>query len=85
MSEPAQVGKAIYNETIGRGRVACIVARNALNTLLEESPGPQTTAMLIAKIAVQLGRIDEAITTLEQIGERARNWPTEKVSPPQME
>lgn len=85
MSEPAQVGKSQYNETIGRGRVACMVARNALNSLLEDAPGPLTTAMLIAKILVQLGRIDEAITDLEHIGERARNWPTEKVSPPQTE
>jgi hypothetical protein len=54
-----------------------MIAREALRRIIDDTPGPQTTAMLIAKAAVHLGKIDEALNELEQIGRRAKNLPNE--------
>jgi hypothetical protein len=75
MSTTADVGRTAYNETLSRGRSANLIAREALRRIIDETPGPQTTAMLIARAAVYLGKIDEALTELEQLGRRAKNLP----------
>jgi hypothetical protein len=73
MSTTADVGRSVYNETLTRGRNANLVAREALRRIIDEVPGPQTTAMLIARAAVYLGKCDEVLTELEQIGRKAKN------------
>ena len=75
MSTTADVGRTAYSQTVARGRNASLVAREALRRIIDETPGPQTTAMLIAKAALYLGKIDEALTELEQIGRKAKNLP----------
>lgn len=77
MSTTADVGKNAYNQTIARGRLANRAAREALRRIIDEQPGPQTTAILLAKAGLQLGISDEAYLELGQIGDRARNWPKE--------
>jgi hypothetical protein len=53
--------------------MASVAAREALRRIINETPGPQTTAMLIAKAALELGIIDEAFTEFDQIGRKAKN------------
>lgn len=69
----ADVGRNAYNQVLSKGREASLVAREALRRIVDETPGPQTTAMLIAKAALYLGKVDESLTELEQIGRRAKN------------
>ena len=69
----ADVGRNAYNQVLARGRNASLTAREALRRIIDETPGPQTTAMLIAKAALYLGKIDESFTELEQIGRKAKN------------
>lgn len=69
----ADVGRTAYNQALERGRNASLVAREALRRIIDETPGPQTTAMLIAKAALYLGKLDETLTELESIGRRAKN------------
>jgi hypothetical protein len=71
----ADVGRCAYNQVLARGRNASLVAREALRRIIDETPGPQTTAMLIAKAALYLGKIDETLTELEQLGRKAKNLP----------
>ncbi len=46
-------------------------AREALRRIIEEQPGPQTMALLIARTANALGDNLDALRELEQIGENA--------------
>ena len=73
MSSTAGVGRNSYNQIVARGRMASVAAREALRRIINETPGPQTTAMLIAKAALELGIIDEALTEFDQIGRKAKN------------
>lgn len=73
MSTKPGLGKNFFNQTITRGRQATIKARQAARRIIEETPGPQTTAMLIATIALQLGVLDEVITELDNIGRTAKD------------
>lgn len=75
MSTTADVGRNAYTQALTRGRQASLVAREALRRIIDETPGPQTTALLIAKAALYLGKVDETLTDLEQIGRRAKNLP----------
>lgn len=69
----ADVGRTAYNQVIAQGREASLVAREALRRIIDETPGPQTTAMLIAKAALYLGKLDETLTELEHLGRKAKN------------
>lgn len=75
MSTTADVGRNTYNQVLTEGRQANLAAREALRRIIDEAPGPQTTAMLIAKAAIHLGKSDEALTELEKIGRQAKNLP----------
>jgi predicted Zn-dependent protease len=57
---------------IVRGRNALNEARDSLRRLIDEQPGPQTSAMLIARAAVRLGQIDQALNELDEIGMRCK-------------
>ena len=75
MSTTPDLGRTAYNQILMRGRNASLIAREALRRIIDENPGPQTTSMLIAKAALYLGKIDETLTELEQIGRKAKNLP----------
>jgi hypothetical protein len=70
------VGKNVYNQVLVRGRNGTESARQALRRLIEEQPGPQTTAMLIAKAALALGEVEAVFSELEQIGRNSKNLDT---------
>lgn len=73
MSTTADIGRNSYNQALSRARMACTTAREALRRIVDDTPGPQTTAMLIAKAALHLGKVDETLTELDQLGRRAKN------------
>ncbi len=71
MSSSPQPGRNAYNSAVGRGRVANQRIQHALE-VLAESPGPETRAVLITKIALALIENESALTELEQIGRQAK-------------
>jgi hypothetical protein len=73
MSDKPEIGKNAYNQALVRGRNAANAARHALRRLLDEQPGPQTTALLIAKAALSIGEIESILNELDQIGRNAKN------------
>jgi hypothetical protein len=70
-----QPGGYAFRQEVVRAVNANRTARDALRRLLEERPGPQATAMLIAKVAQALSEILDALREIEQIG---RNWSSEE-------
>jgi uncharacterized protein HemY len=73
MTSLPEIGKNVYRDTLVRGRNANQSAREALRRLIEEQPGPQTTALLIAKAALALGEIEAVLNELDKIGRNAKN------------
>jgi len=73
MSNKPEIGRNIYNEVLRRGRLKTQAAREGLRRIVEENPGPQTTAMLVTKVALALGDIEAVLTELDQIGRAAKN------------
>jgi len=71
MSTKPQLGKNIFNDELQKGRLATESMRQALDRLIEE-PGPQTRALLIAKAAVALSKLEAVINELDQIGRNAK-------------
>lgn len=75
MSSTPQPGRNAYNSAISRGRVANQRIQHALG-VLAESPGPETRAVLVTKIALALIDNESALTELEQIGRQAKQRTT---------
>jgi len=73
MTSKPEIGKNVYREVIVRGRTATHSARRALKRLLEEELGPQSQAMVIAKVALALGDMDSVLNELDEIGRNVRN------------
>jgi uncharacterized protein HemY len=73
MTDKPAIGKNVWDGALVDGRHATSAARQALDRLIEEQPGPQTTALLIAKVAVQLGKIEAVLNKLDEIGRNAKN------------
>jgi hypothetical protein len=72
MSDKPQIGRNVYNDALRRGRKNTKVARDALRRLVEDSPGPQTIAMLVTQIAVSVGNIEAVFVELDEIGRTAK-------------
>lgn len=66
-----RTGGYVFRQEVVRAVNANRAARDALRRLLDEKPGPQAMAMLIARAAQALGENLDALRELEQIG---RNW-----------
>ncbi len=62
-----KLGGYAWNEMLTKGHQSTAQAREALRRLLEDDPGPQTRAMLVAKIAVRLGEIEQVLSEIEQV------------------
>ena len=73
MTAKPQIGRNIFNEQVIRGRHASQEAREALRRLIEDQPGPQTTALLIAKVALSVGQLEAILNELDRIGREAKN------------
>ena len=73
MTSKPEIGKNAYKEALARGRNAAHAARQALSRIVDEQPGPQTLALLIAKTALSLGQIEAVLNELDEIGRNARN------------
>lgn len=73
MTTKPQVGRNIYNDAVRRGKSATEKARRALNQIIDDKPGPQTTALLIAVIALSIGEMEAALSELNEIGKNAKN------------
>jgi hypothetical protein len=71
MSTKPQLGKNIFNDELSKGRQATASLRAALDKLVEE-PGPQTRAVLIAKAALSLSKLEAVLNQLDEIGRNAR-------------
>jgi hypothetical protein len=67
------LGGYAWNETLNRGRNSTAQAREALRRIVDEAPGPQTLAMLVAKIAIRLGEIESVFTEIEQVTRKVSN------------
>lgn len=72
MTTKPQIGRNLYNDAIQRVKAGTQVSRECLRRILNESPGPQTLAMLVAKIAVEIGHIEAAVNDLDEIGRNAK-------------
>lgn len=66
-----KVGGYAFRQQIVDARNANRAARAALRRIIDETPGPQTLAMLIAKAANSLGENLEAINEIERIAREA--------------
>lgn len=58
----------VFRQQVNRIRAAVSSNRESLRRLNEDNLGPQTRSMLIAKAAMALSEIQEAVVELEQIG-----------------
>lgn len=74
----AQTGGYEFNYQISRIRNAANTIREALSRIVDENPGPQTIWALIAKSAVQIGIILDAVTEIEKIGKETKKGRTEQ-------
>ena len=72
MTTKPQIGGNIFNDELDKGRLATESLRQSLSQLLEE-PGPQTRAILIAKAAVALSKVEAVLTQLDRIGRDTKN------------
>ena len=72
MTSKPQLGKNIYNDELAKGRLATESLRQALDGLIED-PGPQTRALLVAKAAVALSKLEAVLNNLTEIGRQAKN------------
>jgi hypothetical protein len=67
MSTKPQIGGNIYNDELEQLRHAAEQIRQALSQLVEE-PGEKARALLIAKAAVELNKIQASLIQLDRIG-----------------
>ena len=67
-----QVGDYEFNYELNRIRTAANNIRDALSKVLEGNPGPQTIIALIAKAALEITTILDAVTNIEKIGKETK-------------
>lgn len=71
MATKPKVGSNNFNQELVSGRQAAEAIRKALIEMTSE-PGPQTRAMLIAKAALNLSKIQAVLDELDKIGREAK-------------
>lgn len=67
-----QVGGYAFREIVASGQIAVDDATEALRRLLDERPGPQTQAILIATAAIRLSKVKKALVELDEFGRQFR-------------
>lgn len=75
------VGGSDFNAEIARIRDAANEITDALSRILEGTPGPQTIYALIAKCAVKVGIILDAVANIDKIGKNEKKERTKKEGP----
>jgi hypothetical protein len=73
MTDKPGLGKNVYKQALVRGRHAADDARKALRQLIDDQPGPNTTSLLIAKVALSISQIEAVLNELDEIGRQAKN------------
>ncbi len=63
---------AVFTAT-GRTALTTQAVREALRKIVEDAPGPQTTAMLVTQIALAVGTIEAVFGELDEIGRTAKS------------
>jgi hypothetical protein len=63
-----QIGGYEFKNQCNEIRNSTSAIRKSLTRIIEENPGPQTTAVLIAKMALEVSNITNAVTNIEAIG-----------------
>ena len=71
-----QVGGYEFNQECTRIRNAANTIRDALQKMIDGNNGPQSTVAYVAKMAVQIGIILDAIGNIEEIGRQSRDQRT---------
>jgi hypothetical protein len=72
MATKRAVGGYAFRAELTRGKQATLVVRVSLRRVVEEQPGPQTQAMLLARAALALGEIQAALDAIDEIAKAAR-------------
>lgn len=67
-----QIGGYGFRQECTDIRNSAAAIRTALSRIIEENPGPQTTAMLVAKMAIEVSKIANAVNLIEEIGKQHR-------------
>jgi predicted Zn-dependent protease len=75
------VGGYAFNAEIARARNASRTARESLRRIVDEKPGTQTLALLLAKTALALGEIDQAINDIDQVARNAKPTQASNTAP----
>lgn len=81
MTDKPDIGRNTYKEVLRRGKSRAKLARDALREIIDKSPGPQTTAMLITKVALSLGDIEAIFAELDEIGRTAKSLTNKQGGP----
>jgi len=67
-----QVDGYVFRQELTRIRQGAAAIRETLRRLNDENPGPQTRSMLIARAAMALSEIQEAVVEVERIANAIR-------------
>ena len=74
MTDKPGIGRNIYRQEIARGRQSVEAIRRSLLRLNEDpAPGPREAAQLITRAALALNEIQSVFSSLDAIGQHARN------------
>jgi hypothetical protein len=71
------VGGYTFNQEVARIRNSLNTIKSLLTTILEPNTGSQTIAILVAKSAIEISTIFEALSHLEKIGKETRKGRTQ--------
>jgi hypothetical protein len=74
----ARIGGYGYNQELTRIRNAANAIQDALRTIFEGNPGPQTIIALAGRIAFQITIILDATAKLKDIGQEAKKERTDQ-------
>lgn len=71
MTNPV-VGRTAFRQSIQKAVQANMAARESLRRIIDDQPGPQTLAILIARAGLALGSNLDALREIERIGDLMR-------------
>lgn len=72
MTTKPQLGKNVYRDELAKGRLALEALRRTLEQLVDET-GQLSRSNLIAKAAIEAGKLEAVLSRLDEIGRNAKN------------